>query len=319
MASGAACPLVSLCDTYRLAGEGTRAGRTVELVDHLGDQLVHLVQQFSRGLSGLRPLPLELVVLRTQSADFFSQCVALLLRRRREPVCPFRLGAHPGDLLAHLRILALRGFGGGALPGAFLADLPRDHLEHVPHLVDPLRQGFLALHAGGRDRLVHWAPPCRRRLFGYRKIGEGVAAIAASIASFAAKPQNETLEGVPVRDTVDIRTLTHWTPVLARAIHRSLSSSLELQIDSLQTLEIRAEFRRLVPQPGGFSLAHHALSLARRQVGLTRHQLGLTRHQLGLTRHEFGERSMPRPSVRCPLAVRVLSEEPLKGKLSRSV
>ena len=89
-----------------------------------------------------------------------------------------------------------------------------------------------------------------------------MAAIAASIASFAAKPQNETLEGVPARETVDIRTVTHWTHMLARAIHRSLSSSLELQIDSLQTLEIRAEFRRLVPQPGGFSVAHHALSFA---------------------------------------------------------
>jgi hypothetical protein len=60
-----------------------------------------------------------------------------------------------------------------------------------------------------------------------------MAAIAASIASFAATPQNETLEGVPARDTVDIRTLTYWTHVLARSIHRSLSSSLELQIDSL--------------------------------------------------------------------------------------
>src|SRR2546422_8210265 len=88
-----------------------------------------------------------------------------------------------------------------------------------------------------------------------------MAAIAASIASFAAKPQNETLEGVPAQETVDIRTLTHWTHVPARAIHRSLSPSLELQIDSLQTLEFRAEFRRLVPQPGGFSVAHHAAQL----------------------------------------------------------
>src|SRR5712664_347966 len=110
-----------------------------------------------------------------------------------------------------------------------------------------------------------------------------MAAIAASIRSFAAQPQNETLEGVPARETFDIRTLTHWTHVLARGIHRSLSSSLELQIDSLQTLEIRAEFRRLVPQPGGFSVAHHALSFAR--------------HQLGRRRHEFGERGMPRASV----------------------
>jgi hypothetical protein len=60
-----------------------------------------------------------------------------------------------------------------------------------------------------------------------------MAAVAASIASFAATPQNETHEGVPARDTVDIRTLTYWTHVLARSIHRSLSSSLELQIDSL--------------------------------------------------------------------------------------
>ena len=35
-----------------------------------------------------------------------------------------------------------------------------------------------------------------------------MAAIAASIASFAAKPQNETLESVRARDTVDIRILT---------------------------------------------------------------------------------------------------------------
>ena len=139
-----------------------------------------------------------------------------------------------------------------------------------------------------------------------------MAAIAASIRSFAAQPQNETLEGVPARETFDIRTLTHWTHVLARGIHRSLSSSLELQIDSLQTLEIRREFRRLVPQPGGFSLAHHALGLARRK-------LGFTRHELGLTRHEFGERGMPRPSGRCPLAVRVLREESLEGKLGRPV
>src|ERR1700682_2966893 len=100
-----------------------------------------------------------------------------------------------------------------------------------------------------------------------------MAAIAASIGSFAAKPQNETLEGVPARDTFDIHTVTHWTHVLARAIHRSLSSSLELQIDSLQTRDIRREFRRLVPQPGGFSFAHHALSLARHLLGLTRRQL----------------------------------------------
>jgi hypothetical protein len=124
-----------------------------------------------------------------------------------------------------------------------------------------------------------------------------MAAIAASICSFAAQPQNETLEGVPARETFDIRTLTHWTHVLARGIHRSLSSSLELQIDSLQTLEIRAEFRRLVPQPGGFSVAHHALSFARHQLGRPRHQLGLTRRQLDLGRHEFGERGMPRASV----------------------
>jgi hypothetical protein len=124
-----------------------------------------------------------------------------------------------------------------------------------------------------------------------------MAAIAASIASFAAKPQNETLEGVPARETVDIRTVTRWTHMLARAIHRSLSSSLELQIDSLQTLEIRAEFRRLVPQPGGFSVAHHALSFARHQLGRPRHQLGLTRRQLDLGRREVGERGMPRASV----------------------
>ena len=146
-----------------------------------------------------------------------------------------------------------------------------------------------------------------------------MAAIAASIASFAAKPQNETLEGVPAQETVDIRTLTHWTHVPARAIHRSSSPSLELQIDSLQTLEIRAEFRRLVPQPGGFSLAHHALGLAHHKLGLARRKLGFTRHELGLTRHEFGERGMPRPSGRCPLAVRVLREESLEGKLGRPV
>ena len=149
-----------------------------------------------------------------------------------------------------------------------------------------------------------------------------MVAIAASIASFAAQPQNETLESVRARDTVDIRTVTHWAHVLgqpARVIHCSLSSSLELQIDSLQTLEIRREFRRLVPQPGGFSLAHHALGLAHHKLGLARHKLGFTRHQLGLTRHEFGERGMPRPSVRCPLAVRVLREESLEGKLGRPV
>ena len=68
-----------------------------------------------------------------------------------------------------------------------------------------------------------------------------------------------------------------------------------------------------------FSLAHHALGLAPHKLGLARRKLGFTRHQLGFTRHEFGERGMPRPSVRCPLAVRVLREEPLEGKLGRPV
>ena len=79
----------------------------------------------------------------------------------------------------------------------------------------------------------------------------------------------------------------------ARVIHRSLSSSLELQIASLQTLEIRREFRRLVPQPGGFSLAHHALGLAHHKLGLARRKLGFTRHQLGFTRHATPERPVP--------------------------
>src|SRR3981189_3720979 len=52
-----------------------------------------------------------------------------------------------------------------------------------------------------------------------------MAAIAASIASFAAKPQNETVESVRARDTVDIRTVTHWTHVLgqSRTRHSSLA------------------------------------------------------------------------------------------------
>src|SRR5216684_9105550 len=94
-----------------------------------------------------------------QSANFLSQGIPLLLRRRCEPVCLFRLRAQPCDLLAHLRVLALRGLGDGAVPGAFFAEI-RDHLDHVPHLVDPLCEGFLVLHAGGLDRAVHWAPPC---------------------------------------------------------------------------------------------------------------------------------------------------------------
>jgi hypothetical protein len=70
-----------------------------------------------------------------------------------------------------------------------------------------------------------------------------------------------------------------------------------LALSQSLVLRLRREFRCLVPQPGGFSVAHHALSFARHQLGRPRHQLGLTRRQLDLRRHEFGERGMLRASV----------------------
>src|SRR6266487_71186 len=114
-----------------------------------------------------------------QFANFFSQGIPLLLRRRGEPVGLFRLRAQPCHFLAHLRVLALCGLGDGAVSGAFLAEI-RDHLDHVPHLVDPLRQGFLALRAGGLDRTVHWTPPC----VAWRKLTAPRARFSAWVRTF---------------------------------------------------------------------------------------------------------------------------------------
>src|SRR5437870_9450880 len=62
---------------------------------------------------------------------------------------------------------------------------------------------------------------------------------------------------------------------------RSLPFPLEIQIDSLQTLEIGPDFRCLVPEPYGFSLAREELVPDPYGFGLPGGKLGPSRHEIG--------------------------------------